>query len=295
MLLRRSFLAALPCVAVSLTARAQGEIPAVRLDIFKKRLTTHTLDVIDLKLSNGRAFRIFRAVPKGDAPTGGFPALYMLDGNAAFDALTEELLAQVPSIAIFAVGYPTRLRFDVNHRSLDYTPSPDGKGPTQDPQRPGRQIGGAETFLALLEGEIRRVAETDLHIDERRRFLWGHSYGGLFALYTLLHRPSVFAGYAAISPSVWRARSYLELMEERAHFAGPRLVRLLVALGDHEQRSNETRPLVIEPAPATMGLIERLRRHDHLLVTSEVLEGHRHGETLAASLPLVFEWIAKMK
>ena len=34
-------------------------------------------------------------------------------------------------------------------------------------------------------------------------FLSGDSFGGLFALHTLIHRPEVFSGIIAISPSLW--------------------------------------------------------------------------------------------
>jgi predicted alpha/beta superfamily hydrolase len=35
------------------------------------------------------------------------------------------------------------------------------------------------------------------------RILAGHSFGGLFGLYTLFHRPETFDGSILISPSVW--------------------------------------------------------------------------------------------
>ncbi|MBU1312633.1 MAG: prolyl oligopeptidase family serine peptidase [Alphaproteobacteria bacterium] len=290
-LTRRSFLALLSLVGPSLDARAQPNIPEVTLDILKEQVPTHRLDVSDLVLANGRSFRIFRALPTKAPTPAGYPALYMLDGNGAFDVLTAELLAQVPGLAVFGIGYPTELRFAVEQRSLDYTPSLAGFGPGPDPQRPDRQVGGAADFLAILRDELRLSVEAGVLVDSSRRFLWGHSYGGLFALYVLLNQPSAFAGYAAISPSVWWGEKALQQLEEKRGAASAP-ARVLIALGDREQRSSDKTPLRIGPAPATMELVERLRRHEDLSITATVLDGLGHGQTFAASIPLVLDWIS---
>ncbi|CAD7030945.1 alpha/beta hydrolase [Pseudorhizobium endolithicum] len=290
---RRAFLAALPFVALALGARAEIKIPEVKLDILKQTVPTHRLDVADVTLSDGGAFRLFRAVPVQAAPPAGYRALYMLDGNGAFDVLTPQLLGAAQDVAIFGIGYPTNLRFEVNRRSLDYTPSLDGKGPVPDPQRPERQIGGADTFLAMLTGELRRLAEANVPVDPGRRFLWGHSYGGLFALHTLLTGSSAFAGYAAISPSVWWGGSLLQEKEKMFELPAGEVVPLLVALGDREQRSDDKTPPKIGPAPATMDLVRRLRRHHDLSLTVTVLEGMGHGATFAASIPSVLDWVSR--
>lgn len=291
-LTRRTLLALLSWTAVAPDLRAQPSIPEVTLDILKEQVPTHRLEVLDLTLANGRSFRLFRALPKMAPPPAGYPALYMLDGNGAFDVLTAELLARAPQAAVLGIGYPTTLRFELNQRSLDYTPSLTGSGASPDPQRPERQIGGAADFLAMLQDELRLSIEADLVVDGKRRYLWGHSYGGLFALYALLSEPSAFAGYAAVSPSLWWDKSALRQLEEEARLATAGPARVFVALGDREQRSDDKRPLEIGPAPATMEFVERLRRHQNLLVTATVLEGLGHGQTFAASIPLVLDLIA---
>jgi predicted alpha/beta superfamily hydrolase len=189
------------------------------------------------------------------------------------------------------VGYDTPLRFEVNQRSLDYTPPVGGNGPVPDPGRPERFIGGADRFLAMLLGAIRLGAERDLRINTKRRYLWGHSYGGLFSLYTLFVRPGAFAGYAAISPSVWWGEGLLASLEEKAVWQVDRSLPLFIALGDSEQRSDSKAPPPTGPAPRTMEMIERLKRQPSLTIEVQVLEGLGHGATLAASLPLVFGWL----
>lgn len=290
---RRTFLTGLSLLMTVPSAAAQIRIPQARLDILTADVPTHRLEDHKLALANGRTFRLFRAVPKNTSSETGFPVLYMLDGNGAFDALTPELLAFCPGLVLIGVGYDTALRFDVNQRSLDYTPPVGSGGPVPDPDRPERMIGGADRFLAMLLSDIRQEAERDLPIDLARRYLWGHSYGGLFALYTLFSRPDAFAGYAAISPSVWWGEGLLVPPEEKATWPDSQRIPLLVALGDSEQRSNDNAPPPRGPAPKTMEMIERLRRKQALDIEAHVLEGLGHGATLAASLPLAFDWIMR--
>jgi len=107
-----------------------------------------------------RRYRVQMAVPRRTAPAAGFPVLYMLDGNAAFAALTAEQLLALeqggkPPV-IVAIGYATDLRFDTTARAYDYTPPVPGPGPTVDSGAHDRPAGGADIFLALIEQQISR-------------------------------------------------------------------------------------------------------------------------------------------
>lgn len=112
----------------------------------------------------------------------------MLDGNAVMDRLSDELLkqltAQSPPV-IVAIGYQTNLPFDLNGRAYDYTPAVRKNNETY----AGRKSGGSEDFRQLLETRIAAKAEQGLKINPQRRGLWGHSYGGLFALDSTAFRP----------------------------------------------------------------------------------------------------------
>ncbi len=75
------------------------------------------------------------AVPTTDTPKDGFPVLYLLDGNAAFDSATNiaksvgagaNKLGLSP-VAVIAIGYPNQSTFDVQKRALDYTPKASAK------------------------------------------------------------------------------------------------------------------------------------------------------------------------
>lgn len=250
---------------------------------------SHRMD--ELRVASGPGHRLFRAIPKAAPPAQGWPVLYLLDGNAAFDFLTTELLALVPGLVLIGVGYDTERQFAREQRTLDFT-APDGPGDgiRPDPVHPGRMAGGASLFLQRLSGPLRVAAEQDLPIDPARRTLWGHSFGGLFTLYALLSRPEAFARYAAISPSIWWDEA---LIRRVAAAAGTSCKPpLLVALGDREKRSGSEGPPPDGPAPATMAFVEGLRLHPGLAPEIHVLRDHIHIQTIAGSLPLTLAFAA---
>ena len=67
------------------------------LRLFQTGAPSHALSQIALP-DEGPGHRLFLAVPRGPAPERGWPVLYMLDGNAAFDFLTPEHLALAPGL-----------------------------------------------------------------------------------------------------------------------------------------------------------------------------------------------------
>ncbi|MFA4912735.1 MAG: alpha/beta hydrolase [Burkholderiaceae bacterium] len=155
-----------------------------------------------------RHYRIEIAIPKATAPTAGFPVLYMLDGNAAMDTLTQTDLAQLSASplapVLVAIGYEVATRNDVVSRAYDYTP-PVGSNGQPDPQPVvrGRVGGGADIFMQLIQEQIKPLVRKRAAIDPKREYLWGHSYGGLFALHVLFTQPDAFARYIAGDPSAW--------------------------------------------------------------------------------------------
>ncbi|SMO82589.1 alpha/beta hydrolase [Paracoccus laeviglucosivorans] len=260
-------------------ARAQ-----TRLRIFDDDVPTHDLSQKVVRVGPG--YRLFLAVPKGQPPAAGWPVIYMLDGNAAFDFLTADHLAQAAGLVVVGVGYDTERQFARELRTLDFT-APDGPGDGLRPDHvhDGRMAGGAGMFHDRLTGPLRAAAEAGLPIDPARRTLWGHSFGGLFTLYALLAHPAGFARHAAISPSIWWDE---DLMRRIAAQADQASLPLLVALGDREKRSGSDGPPPDGPAPATMQFVADLARHPGHAAQIHVLPGHVHIQTLAGSFALAF-------
>ncbi|TCW17708.1 hypothetical protein EDF73_101359 [Raoultella sp. BIGb0138] len=163
--------------------------------------SVHQFDSADGK----RHYRVWTGVPDASPPPSGYPVLYMLDGNALMDRLTDSLLSQLrqktPPV-IVAIGYQTPLPFDTHARAYDYTPAVQQRGAVVVGHY-AREGGGSATFRQLLEGRIAPAVEKNIQIDPNKRGIWGHSFGGLFVLDSWL-TSSFFHFYYAASPSLGR-------------------------------------------------------------------------------------------
>jgi hypothetical protein len=63
--------------------------------------------------------------------------------------------------------------------------------------------GQADTFFSFLKGTIIPLAETKFNGHPIKRSFIGHSLGGLFAAYLLIHDDSMFHDLYALSPALW--------------------------------------------------------------------------------------------
>jgi len=150
----------------------------------------------------GDPWRIQVARPACPPPPEGYPALYLLDGDATFPAAWRALAGRPGAcLALVAVGYPGGRRIDIARRYYDLTPpTPAEYLRSRDA---GLRTGGREAFLDFLAGPLRAEASRILPLDPNRAALFGHSLGGLFALHALMARPAQFQSYAAADPSIW--------------------------------------------------------------------------------------------
>ena len=276
---------------------------------------SHRFERFELPSADGlRHYRVQLAVPRSAQPAAGFPVLYLLDGNAAFAALTQAQLAsmaqQEAPLVIAAIGYATDLRFDVAARTYDYLPAlpnttdaPDA--PAVPPARQsgvatgpasGRSCGGADLFLDLIETRIKPAVQSRAAIDLARQSLWGHSYGGLFVLHTLIRRPSAFDTYIAADPSLWWADGFFQRNIQpaptapvTAFAAAPTTapadgVRLLVMTGSGASAARVHNERRSAPPDAALRLVERQSRRPGVKARLREFAGVSHGQMLALSL-----------
>lgn len=204
------FLVSPPSVAFAAPAPAANQSPAQRLvgeTVADRpseyyRFETHPLASVDGK----RRYRIQIGIPRTPAPAEGRAALYMLDGNAAIDTLTDEdleFLSKRSAPVLVAIGYDVPTRNDVISRAYDYTPPVFQNGlPVAEPVVRDRLGGGADIFLQFIEDEVKPLVRTRAKV-AGKEYLWGHSYGGLFAMHALFSRPAAFSRYIVGDPSAW--------------------------------------------------------------------------------------------
>lgn len=229
--------------------------------------------VWDMASDNGEVYRIFVSAPdKGEPPKGGYPVLYVLDGNAYFGSFAQARWVQdylpVGKAIIVGVGYPGDKAWDVR-RMADYTAQL--REPLSPEVRPFAQYksGARAPFLDFLTGKLRSEIAQRYPVNLERQSLFGHSFGGLFALYALYERPQAFESIVAASPSMeWNGQHILD--EERVFRAKVQAgklgatSRLMVVVGDRDADGDpESARMLAErlQALSDWGLRVRLQRY----------------------------------
>lgn len=131
-----------------------------------------------------------------------YPVIYILDGKNYFFSLVQMLEKLTGKYGILnhtvlvGIDYPSDSR-----RGHDFLPFPENFEFLDEKNRP--EFGGADEFLSLFKNILKPKIEAKFSIDKTQETLFGHSYGGLFTLYTLLFYPDSFNTYFASSPSIW--------------------------------------------------------------------------------------------
>lgn len=261
----------------------------------------------DLPARSGAApYRIFLRTPPGEPPAQGWPTLYMLDGNAVFATAADAIRVQaawprgtgVREAAIVAIGYPTEAAYDSVRRSWDYSPPPGASYPPHTVGGPDVLTGGADAFLAFIEDVLKPEIARRLPVDPARQAIFGHSFGGLFALYALFNRPDAFTAWIAVSPTVYWEEFALLASAERfeARRDRPAGRRVLIPVGEFEQplapfqigapdeaerRAANEKSRTVDNARA---MAERLARIEGLEVAYEVLRAETHMSVLPAAV-----------
>lgn len=158
--------------------------------------------------SNGIEYRIDVFIPAGMDTSKVRPSvMYVTDGNLLFTSWVDVYHAMAlqggnEPVIIVGIGYPSSLDADtftpfINaSRTRDLTPTVPKGG------KVGEQ-GEAAAFLSFIKNELIPEVESRYRADSTHRGLGGHSLGGLFATYALLHEPTLFHRWWIGSPSMW--------------------------------------------------------------------------------------------
>jgi hypothetical protein len=220
-----------------------------------------------LPAAGGAVYRISVALPSSyDSTTNRYPVLYALDANAGFALLaqTYRLLrvdTATPELLLIGIGYEGAPEQRRAQRLADLTP-------TRLADQPG--TGGSAEFLAFVADVLVPYVDATYRTVVGDRAIHGHSLGGLFALYALLHRPEVFQRYIATSPSLWWDDAVVFAHEARlAESDSPPTGSVFLSVG-----SREPEDMRAHFAP----FFDRLRSREYpgLSVDAEVLPDEDH-------------------
>ena len=186
-----------------------------------------------------------------------------------------------PPVIVY-LGYATDKRFDVRARQEDYTPSHPRQGIFQSHNRPS---GGAETFITTLVGTWLPMIERTMPINSTNRYFWGHSFGGLCVLYTMMTRPWLMSHFIAASPSLGWNGSQLAGMARQFSAQAGCMPSLWLLRGEKEGRSRRLHPAEQDEHISIDELAALLERQAPALsVEVEHVAGLSHGPMFTHSL-----------
>lgn len=159
--------------------------------------------------------------------TTHYPVLYMLDGNIAFPIAHSsrsamDMFGELEDVIIVGIDYEwqvSRTPWMVG-RWKDYTPSKDEKMDANPSYlkafglQPGDlSSGGGPTYLQVIKKEIIPFIDQNYKTNNDRG-IDGHSFGGLFAAYSLLNSPDLFQRYGINSASLYWNNNELFQLEK---------------------------------------------------------------------------------
>ena len=237
-----------------LAPRAQGAETPVTLENTEVRMLRSEIVGQDYRLLIAKPF-----APPSAAATK-YPVIYLLDADMSFPLVRQVVLSlqggfEVPPVLIVGIGYAGGPREGAIRRNRDYTPTPDpefmkhaarwaGGGPGSD------ESGGAPKFLRFIREELKPFIESQYPVDPTDSTIFGDSFGGLFAAYSLFAEPDTFQRYILGSPSLWWDNSHVVQMERTYAQSNDDLqARVFIGAGDHERVEHEDDQFERMPPP----------------------------------------------
>lgn len=154
------------------------------------------------------SFSVFISLPKDyqKKKNQNFPVIYLLDANAYFDIVANEIGENKTNAILVGIGYKDFMMMD-SLRNRDYT------FPKALPQDSFPVSGGADKFLSFIKSDLILYIDKTYRTDTSNRTLMGHSLGGYFTMYALeqamINKSNSFKNYVAASPSLWYYNNYL--------------------------------------------------------------------------------------
>lgn len=231
---------------------------------------------------NGESYTLFIRVPLTPPPSGGYPVIYVLDGDFWFGAASDIALgigdpSRWPVVVAIGHGvfddmevvrkYALRRPGDTSPPGIqemssannvlrfhDYTlpVAPAHRAPAWTGLTPPN-VGGVDDFLQVIEKEIKPKVASLVSINTANQALFGHSLGGLAVLRAFFTEPNAFRTFIAASPAIWWDGDAVLAGEKALSESiarGKTSPRLLVAVGANEPDSPNPPQSFVDTLPA---------------------------------------------
>lgn len=206
---------------------------------------------------------ILPGMPPRD-PREKLPAVYALDGGYGVVGPMAQFSATAGVTApayVVSISYPVgagRRDTDLLFRPVTENGSTYG--------------GGGAEFLVFLTDELRPFLEARFPLDPRRAVLFGHSFGGVFALNVLAERPDAFFGYIIGSASQrYDPRLVQRIAARTQQASGP---RVFLAAGGRENAAvlDGMAPLAEALGPKVRLKVQTFEDENHLSYYPELTQ-----------------------
>ncbi|MFC0323043.1 alpha/beta hydrolase [Gallibacterium melopsittaci] len=225
-----------------LTTNSLAQQELLAMDKFNQYFTMSQTD-ISYQQQN---YRLFIAVPK---KTQTHRLLLLLDANAQFPIALSQLDLNKPLPLLVGIGYVTDQPYAVAERTRDYTFPAKGEEFSKG--------GKAADFLQFINTEVLPSIVQQHQI--KQRIFFGHSFGGLFGLYTLFRQTNLFDDYVIASPSLWWGNGAIT-QYWTTHTTKPNSV--VLTIGEYEQNP-QADPHI---NPERLARIQQRRQHQQVKV-----------------------------
>ena len=186
-------------------------------------------------------YNLYISLPKEyTANNKRYPIIYLLDADYSF-ALAKQISEhlsdrnRINNSIIVGIAYANPEEYKKN-RTRDYTPgyvSSGGYGPEYQ-----KYSGGAESFYKFIHSELIPWLHQTYRVNKNSTFV-GHSYGGLFGVYLLVHHPEIFNHYIIVSPSLWYDNHLvLKSAQKKQNFNLYQNTQAYFIIGDQENKGD---------------------------------------------------------
>lgn len=248
-------------LAASLTHKPNIMKP-IPTDTFQPAILPQAFETEIKSTCTGRIYRIQTAT-LGEMPSEGYPVLFVLDGEAFFPALFNIMQSLMPNpvtrsnapCLIVGIGYTT----------------------------------GSVRFSAFIDSELTAFLESRYTLNRNETAVFGHSFGALFGLYSLLsHRR--FRRHWLVSPSIWwHNRRILDFMPSENRLNG---IDVCLNIGALERGSGCKRREERDMAGLSERMAAELDRHGAAVFFREYPNAD-HGNVSFYSLTDCVEYLRK--
>jgi hypothetical protein len=242
--------------------------------------------------SLGKEYKILVALPAGYADSKEtYPVLYVLDANVCFGTIAEivRFLAanrkmfsiEVPDTIVIGIGYPLDPAKPSEYYAGWFSARSKDLTPTEDPAE-NYPSGGANDFMAFIRDELKPLINSNYRANPEDNTIYGVSFGGLFALYVLFHRPDTFNRYIILSPSLWWDKKVtFDYEREYANEHTKLAARLFLSIGALEKNDSQDR---VQDLREFVQILKK-RNYKDLEYASYICEGEIHITAWEAATP----------